>query len=234
MNTTRCARGSRRKRNRHLVHASNVLRWTRRGAPSTTAVTVTNGQYGIGELYGMYVQDEWRVLPTVTLNYGLRFDAVEEFTHESQVSPRVNLVWQPTSTTTLHAGYSRYLVPPPYEALTPAAIAGFANTTGAPTVIQDATVRAERSNYFDVGINQVIIPGMTVGIDYYYKQSTNLIDEGQFGAPIILTAFNYANGMQTGVQGTISYDSGGLVALCECRWSRAWAEHQFGAVQFST
>ena len=35
------------------------------------------------------------MLPKLTMNYGLRFDAVEQFTHESQASPRVNLVWKP-------------------------------------------------------------------------------------------------------------------------------------------
>jgi hypothetical protein len=35
-----------------------------------------------------------------------------------------------------------------------------------------------------------VVPGLTVGADAYYKLSNNLIDEGQFGAPIILTAFN--------------------------------------------
>jgi hypothetical protein len=42
--------------------------------------------------------------------------------------------------------------------------------------------RAERSNYFDVGISQIVVPGLTLGVDGYYKQSKNLIDEGQFGA----------------------------------------------------
>jgi hypothetical protein len=37
---------------------------------------------------------------------------------------------------------------------------------------------------------KVIVPGLTVGLDGYYKLATNLIDEGQFGAPIILSAFN--------------------------------------------
>jgi outer membrane receptor protein involved in Fe transport len=201
---------------------SSVLPVDATGTPTTDQpFLVNNGLYSIGELYGVYVQDEWHILPKVTLNYGLRFDAVEEFTHESQVSPRINLVWQPTSDTTLHAGYSRYFVPPPYEALTPGTIASFLNTTAAPAVTQDSVVRAERSNYFDAGVSQVILPGLTVGIDYYYKQSTNLIDEGQFGAPIILTAFNYANGLQTGVQGTASYDSGPWSLYANAAWSRA-------------
>jgi outer membrane receptor protein involved in Fe transport len=45
-------------------------------------------------------------------------------------------------------------------------------------------------------------------VDAYYKISNNLVDEGQFGAPIILTAFNYAHAIQEGVELTTSYDRG--------------------------
>ena len=68
-----------------------------------------------GGLYGVYVQDEWRILPTVTINGGLRFDGVDQYTHGTQLSPRLNVVWKPTDTTTLHIGYARYFVPPPFE-----------------------------------------------------------------------------------------------------------------------
>ncbi len=161
-----------------------------------------------GGLYGIYLQDEWRVLPALTLNYGFRFDGVNEFTNENQVSPRVNAVWKATDATTVHAGYSRYFVPPPFELVAPTAIALFNNTTNAPAVQQDDTVKAERSHYFDLGISQIIVPGLTVGLDGYYKLATNLIDEGQFGAPIILTAFNYAKGRIGGGEFTLSYDQG--------------------------
>ena len=161
-----------------------------------------------GGLYGIYLQDEWRILPALTLNSGFRFDGVNEFTNENQISPRVNAVWKATDTTTVHAGYSRYFVPPPFELVAPTAIALFNNTTAAPSVQQDDTVKAERSHYFDLGISQIIVPGLTVGLDGYYKLATNLIDEGQFGAPIILTAFNYAKGRIGGVEFTLSYDQG--------------------------
>jgi outer membrane cobalamin receptor len=82
-------------------------------------------------------------------------------------------------------------------------------------------VRAERSHYFDAGVSQVVIPGLTVGVDAYYKISHNLIDEGQFGAPIILTAFNYAQGTQTGVELTASYEHGPLSLYGNLAWSRA-------------
>ena len=71
--------------------ASSVLPVDATGTPTTaTPLDIVDNQKNAGGLYGLYVQDEWRMTPTLTLNYGLRFDAVEEFTHESQVSPRVN------------------------------------------------------------------------------------------------------------------------------------------------
>ena len=199
---------------------------------STQPLSIINNQNNAGVLYGVYVQDEWRMTPKLTLNYGLRFDAVEEFTHESQVSPRINLVWKPVTDTTFHIGYARYFVPPPYEALTPTNIAKFAGTTAAPEVTQDDTVRAERSNYFDIGVSQIVVPGLTLGVDAYYKLSNNLIDEGQFGAPIILTAFNYAHGQQSGVEWTGSYDYGPLSLYGNLSYSRAMGK-DINSAQFN-
>ena len=52
--------------------------------------------------------------------------------------------------------------------------------------------------------------GLTVGLDTYYKKSRHLVDEGQFGAPIILTPFNYQDGIQYGAELSASYASGPL------------------------
>jgi hypothetical protein len=74
---------------------SSVLPVDDSGTPTTDVPIAIADQFNkTGALYGIYVQDEWRILPTVTINAGLRFDDVEEFTHESQVSPRVNVVWK--------------------------------------------------------------------------------------------------------------------------------------------
>jgi outer membrane receptor protein involved in Fe transport len=201
---------------------SSVLPVDATGAQtSIVPVNIIDNGARTGELYGVYLQDEWRIFPALTLNSGLRFDGVNQFTKETQLSPRVNLVLKATDETSFHAGYSRYFVPPPFELVTPTSIALFNNTTNAPAVQQDDTVRAERSHYFDVGINQVILPHLTVGLDGYYKLARDLIDEGQFGAPIILTAFNYARAHITGAVFTISYDEGPWSIYGNAAYSRA-------------
>jgi hypothetical protein len=161
-----------------------------------------------GWLYSYYLQDEWKMLPGLTVNFGARFDLVDEYVNEHQLSPRVNIVWQPTETTTFNAGYSRYFVPPFFELVSQPTIGLFANTTAAPAITQDTTAKAERDHYFDVGASQIILPGLKAGVDAYYKIANNLLDEGQFGAPILLTPFNYHHGIVKGVETLLSYEVG--------------------------
>jgi hypothetical protein len=173
---------------------------------SDQPINITDSSGKTGWLYGVYLQDEWKIVPSVTVNFGARFDLVDAFTHEHQLSPRLNVVWQPTETTTFHAGYARYFTPPPFELVGQTSIGLFANTSAAPAVIADSAVKAERDHYFDIGASQIVLPGLKVGVDGYYKIEKNLVDEGQFGAPIILTPFNYARGYAEGLELTTSYD----------------------------
>jgi outer membrane receptor protein involved in Fe transport len=179
------------------------------GGPDTP-FAIGDNSAKTGWTYSLYLQDEWRLTPRVTLNYGGRFDVVNAFTNENQISPRVNAVYRPTDTTTLHAGYARYFTPPPLEFISTTTVSKFAGTTGASPTTQDDPVRAERADYFDAGVSQEFAPGLKAGIDTYYKYSHNLIDEGQFGAPVILTAFNYRTARNYGVELTTSYEAGGF------------------------
>jgi outer membrane receptor for ferrienterochelin and colicins len=160
----------------------------------------------------VYLQDEWKLLSTLTVNYGLRFDRYSAYSSGSQTSPRVNFVWKPLDGTTVHAGYSRYFSPPPFELVGLKDIALFQNTTAAPLSLQATSPFAERANYYDIGAEQKLLDGLTVGVDTYYKQTVNLIDEGQFGAPIILTPFNYRHGQQYGAELTLNYVQGSFSA----------------------
>jgi hypothetical protein len=189
--------------------ASNVLAVDSNGVQtSDQPTTIYDGSARTGARYGVYLQDEWRITPTVTINFGSRFDVVDEYTHDQDASPRVNVVWKATPSTTIHAGYARYFTPPPFELVGATTVTKFLGTTAASAVTQDDIPKAERAHYFDAGLSQVVLPGLTVGVDAYFKISHNLIDEGQFGSPILLTAFNYAHGQQTGVELSGSYTHG--------------------------
>ena len=184
----------------------------------TTPVAITDGGGQTGFTYSAYLQDEWRLFPTLTVNYGVRYDVLNAYTDAQQVSPRVNLVWKPSPTTTVHAGYSRYFTPPSLELISGQSIAKFAGTTGYPAGYTpaapplDAPILPERSNYFDVGADHIFLPGLKFGIDGYWKIARDLIDEGQFGAPIILSVFNYAHANVLGVEFTGSYTAGNFSA----------------------
>ena len=81
-----------------------------------------------GWTYSVYLQDEWKVLPTLTLNAGLRFDAITAPLNEYQFSPRVNVVWEPIPEVAVRAGYARYFVPVPLNQVSAASLAAGAGT----------------------------------------------------------------------------------------------------------
>jgi hypothetical protein len=174
----------------------------------TTTETIAAASAKTSLSYSVYLEDEWKALPNVTVNYGGRFDVVNGYTIGNQLSPRLNTVWQATPTTTVHAGYASYFTPPPQELVSAASLAPFANTSAAPAVPINSPMKNESARYLDAGVTQVIFPGLKAGVDLYYKFSTNLLDEGQFGAPVILTPFNYHHGINRGIELTANYNKG--------------------------
>ncbi len=184
------------------------------GAQNGAPFSVFNRDYQTAYSYGIYLQDEWKITKELTLNYGGRFDIYQSSEiRQNQLSPRVNATYKIDKATTIHGGYASYFTPPPLENIPQGSVSQFVNTTNAATPgLPNTPVESERAHYFDAGIVQNFTPEYQVGLDGYFKLSQNTLDDGQFGAAPILSAFNYRRGQICGAELTQNYTQGGFSA----------------------
>ena len=202
------------------------------GDPTGPAFPITSHQSLRGRFAGLYLQDEWTITSSLTLNFGARFDSFDSpFDNEAQLSPRLNLIGKLSGTTTLHAGYARYFTPPPVEDVPASAVAEFAGTSNAPALGRDDPVKTERADYFDAGLNHSFAFGLQVGLDAYYKRARQQLDDGLFGQTLILSAFNYGRGEIYGLEFSTAYNRGGFSTYANVAHSvargRDWVSSQF-------
>ncbi len=201
---------------------------------------VTDAVAKAGWLYAVYAQDEWKITNQFSINGGLRFDQMDEYVSANQLSPRISFVYTPLPGTTFHAGYARYFTPPPQSIAAPVNLSLFANTTAQPSQFLEDPVLPERSNVYDAGVTQVFSHGcapvasstftkappppssdcekLELGLDAYYKTARDLLDDGQFGAALVLSGFNYDKAYNEGVEGSVKYRNGGFQAYGNVAW----------------
>jgi outer membrane receptor protein involved in Fe transport len=193
------------------------------GQTSDIPVNIFDSSTKTGFLFGTYIADEWKINNQLTLNAGLRFDQMVQYVSANQLSPRISLTYQPFEGTTFHAGYARYFTPPQQVLSAPTNLALVKNTVQQPEVNLGDPVLPERSHYFDVGVTQRVLPGLELGVDAYYKIARDLLDDGQFGAAYVLTAFNYDRAENTGVELTAKYKNGNFNAYSNIAIARQLA-----------
>jgi hypothetical protein len=185
--------------------------------------------------YGVYLQDQWQLTEKLTLNYGLRFEGVQAYTHDNALCPRLNLVYRLDKYTAFHAGYARYFDPPQLLNVSPGTVDRFNGTTNAPDQDTNDPVKVEKSHYFDVGMDREITQGLKVGLDAYYKIAKDQIDDGQFGAANISSPFNYREASMYGAELSADYLRGPLSAFLNFSVGDSWAkgiassQFEFGA-----
>jgi outer membrane receptor protein involved in Fe transport/opacity protein-like surface antigen len=191
--------------------------------PPGTIFPITDDVAKVGWLAGVYAQDEWKITNQLTMNAGLRFDQMWQYVDANQLSPRLSFTYKPFENTTIHAGYARYFTPPVLVEAAPSNVALFAGTSGAPSNFGNSPVLPERSHYFDAGVDQKVPLGcysalprdcasLDLGLDAYYKIAQDLIDNGNFGQALVLSAFNYAHGAVQGVEFSAKYHNGNFQA----------------------
>jgi outer membrane receptor protein involved in Fe transport len=198
-----------------------------------TGVATTDNPFSVfdsnsktGWLIGTYLQDEWKINNEWTLNAGLRFDQMYQYVDANQLSPRVSLTWKPYEGTTFHAGYARTFTPPTQVIAAPTNLAlvsppNVPANVLTPQVAQSDPVLPERANVFDVGVVQKIypVPGLEVGLDGYYKDARDLLDDGQFGQAYVLDGFNYDRGKNMGLEFKTNYTNGNFKIYGNLAWA---------------
>jgi len=219
LNGNHTLRGGFSFQNEH-IEVDNTSQVFPNATPTVPATIIDNAQKD-GQLYGFYLQDEWKITDALTLNYGARFDILNAFVNENQLSPRIGLVYKLDDRTTLHGGYARYFTPPPMELIGPSTVNAFANTSAAATNTQDDPVKAERSHTFDIGATHQLTDKIQFGVDGYYKIVHDLLDLGQFGSALVYTPFNYEHGRIYGAEFTASYTGKTVKSYANFAWSRA-------------
>jgi opacity protein-like surface antigen len=182
----------------------------------------------LGWLGSAYVSDEWKITDALTLNSGLRFDQTWQYQTANQLSPRFSLTYSPIDTTTFHAGYARFFTPPVQVIAAPSNTNLFTSCLNIPTC---TTILApsvpppyhpmlpERASVYDIGVTQKVLPGLELGADIYLKQTRDLIDDGQFGAALVLNGFNYEKAENVGVELKALYSNGNFRAYANWAWA---------------
>ncbi|MCE3254767.1 MAG: TonB-dependent receptor [Rickettsiaceae bacterium] len=176
-------------------------------------------------LYGLYLQNEWKAIDNLTINYGARFDSVKSQIDDSQLSPRFGAIYDFSKNTKLHAGYSKYFTPPSSDLLSNSKLSQFVGTSNEPENLTNDKVRAERTDYYDLGIHHKLTKNLNIGLDGYYKDIENLLDKGQFGSALIYTPFNYEKAKTYGLEFSSDYQRDNLSAYFNLSWTKSRAKN---------
>lgn len=175
---------------------------TSTGVPAPPVITREASNLNIQWREEFWVQDQWSPDEHWTFNLGLRYDQIQGFYNEGQVSPRVGVTYRYNQSNVFHAYYGRLFTPPNVEQI------AFTNlntqdTTAQPDDPTGFRPRAERAHYFEVGSYHAITQYATLQLTGYYKLSNFLSDAGQFGTTPLLNFFAFNTGWQRGVDGAL-------------------------------
>jgi outer membrane receptor protein involved in Fe transport len=192
------------------------------GLPIGPVLTQTAANTNVQKREEFWVQDQWSPTDQWTLNLGVRYDQLQSFYDEGQISPRLGVTYKFNQSHVFHANYSRLFTPPNVEqiAFTKVNLQG---TTAQPADPTGFSPRSERANYFEVGSYHAFNSWATVELAAYYKRSHFQSDAGQFGTTPMLNFFAFQWGYQMGIDGVLklqitdNFSARGNVAWGRCK-----------------
>ena len=192
------------------------------GLPVGPVMTQTAANTNVQKREEIWVQDQWSPTDHWTLNLGVRYDQIQSFYDEGQISPRLGVTYKLNQSNVFHANYSRLFTPPNVEqiAFTKVNLQG---TTAQPDDPTGFSPRAERADYYEVGSYHALTNWATLELAAYYKRSHFQSDAGQFGTTPLLNFFAFQRGYQEGIDGALKlqitddFSARGNVAWGRCK-----------------
>lgn len=169
---------------------------------TAAAAPATFGTPDHGSTEAVYVQDSYSISKPLTVNYGLRYSATQFnsqgiSSQDGLLQPRVGVEYLVTETTKLHAFYGKLFQPAPFEDLRDAF-----QSTGSFATPYD--LKAEKDDFYEVGIAQQVGEAHLVRAAYYYKDATNMLDDTQLLSTAIAQPYNFEHGFATGLEFSIA------------------------------
>lgn len=178
-----------------LVARSTIGELELGGARSSTGRTSLAG----------YVQDEWKLLRTLTFDPGARIEWPRGLGSSSKVEPRASLVWASPTNLTAHVGYARYASAPPLG-----------------DQPNDTRLMDERDDSFDAGVQQKM-GAFTMGLDGYWRSAHNYIAEHQAIGSAVPAAFGFKRARMKGLEFSGTFAQRGMTAWTNVSLSKAEA-----------
>jgi hypothetical protein len=187
--------------------------------PTTPALSQASQ---IGNVYGgdrsVYIQDDWTP-GRAHLNYGVRYDQHNADITTSQVSPRFNLDYTADRKDTIRAYYDKLFQPASLEDVknltSSAASSGITGQKVAP-------FQPERDDFYQVGLSRSVGKA-SLGLDMYYRDEVNTIDDDVIGSSQVDVPVNFTKGYARGVEATFDGDYNKQLSYY-ANFARSWAQ----------
>jgi len=161
----------------------------------------TDSSPNLGYSSSAYFQDEFSPFKNLTVNAGLRYDSTffsfsGDQSQESLFQPRIGVSYLPADETKIHIFYGKLFQPAPIESLR----IQFNNTTSSFTPVQGYNIKAEKDDYYELGVSQQFLGSQVAHFNLYYRDGVDIIDDDQLLNTSIAQPYNYEKGYAYGAE----------------------------------
>ena len=141
-----------------------------------SGVSLRQRQVDWGNVQALFLQDQYRVLPWLTFNGGLRYTHYSGILSEDAASPRVGAAIQiPKVRWTLRGFYGRYYQAPPLTTVS-GPLLDFAAEEG----FSFLPLKGERDEQWEVGL-AIPLRGWSLDMDFFHTRARNFFDHDALG-----------------------------------------------------